>query len=196
MKKIYGMFFPVVMIISGCASTAPTVESYSSFRIYQVSGDYSLTQVRDAVVSAAKSANENAAVVNGFPPSPLPAVPGRFSMKEIQMGPFSMQFPQMPGATVSIKSSKNPSSVESMNWVVGIYPYQGGYSVQMVMVAQYQRGFANPFNPVDLGASLGRELAYEHDGGIEGRIKHWFQELAGKIQKAVPMKLVEAYPSV
>jgi len=192
--KIKLLFLFAVLGLQACASTAPTVETYSAYRIYFVPNDYTLSQVRDAVVNAVKADNENASVVNAFPPSPLPDKPGRFVMKESQFGPFSMQFPQMPGATVSIQSNKNVGSAESMNWMVGIYPYERGYSVQMVMVARYRRGVSNPFNPVELGASLGRELAYKQSGGIEKRIEHWFESLVNKVESGVHMTLVDAYP--
>lgn len=194
MRHIFkGVLFGLLALLVGCASVAPTSETYTSYRIYNVSADYTLTQVRDAVVQAAKEANNNAAVMNGLPPHPLPEKPGRFAIKNMQMGPMTMQFPQMPGSTVSISSNKRASNSESMNWVIGIYPYEDGYSVQMVMVARYSRGTSS-FNPIALGAALGRELAYKQDGGIEGRIKYWFDDLNNKITQNVNMKLEEAYP--
>lgn len=159
-----------------------------------MSNSYTLTQVRDAVVLAAKEVNNNAIVTNGLPPHPLPDKPGRFAIKNMAIGPVSMQFPQMPGATISVISSKTPSDAESLNWAVGIYPYKSGYSVQMVMVARYTRGTANIFDPVELGASLGRELAYKQEGGVEKRIQHWFDDLSEKVNQSISMKLVESYP--
>jgi len=181
-------------LIASCATVAPTTETYTSYRIYSVPNSYTLTEVRDALVNTAKEFNNNAAVINNIPPHPLPETPGRFTIKHMNMGPVSMQFPQMSDATVSVRSNKNPSSSESMNWVAGIYPYKGGYSVQFVMVATYQRGTANIFDPRALGAALGREAAYSQDGGVEGRIKIWFDSFVNKIDKKVTMKLEEAYP--
>lgn len=182
-------------LLAACATTAPTVETYTSYRIYEVSRNYSLDQVRDAVVTAAKEANSNAVVNNNILPHPLPEKPGRFAIKDMQFGPVSMQFPQMPGATISVSSDKTPNggAHESMNWVVGIYPYQGGYSVQMVMVARYQRGTSG-FDPVSIGAVLGRELAYKQSGGIEGRIKHWFDDFTSKVSNGLNISLLEEYP--
>jgi len=181
-------------LFAGCATVAPTTETYTSYRIYSTPNSYTLTEVRNALVNTAKEFNNNAVVMNNIPPHPLPETPGRFTIKHMNMGPVSMQFPQMPDATVSVSSTKSPSSSESMHWVAGIYPYKGGYSVQFVMVATYQRGATNIFDPVALGAALGREAAYSQEGGVEGRIKAWFDDFANKITKKVPMELEEAYP--
>ena len=191
MKKL--MIVPL-LLLSSCASVQPTTETYTSYRVYNVSNSYTLNQVRDVVVNAAKSANSNAAVINGLPPHPLPKQPGRFEIKNTQLGPVTMAFPQMPGSTVSVRSTKRPSNAETMNWIIGIYPYEGGYSVQMLMVATYRRGTSS-FNPIALGAALGRELAYDQNGGVEGRIKYWFDNLSEKIASKIVMDLKEAYPN-
>ena len=188
------MLIVTLLLFASCASVQPTTETYTSYRVFKVPNNYTLNQVRDVVVHAAKLSNSNAVVINGLPPHPLPKQPGHFEIKNTQLGPVTMAFPQMPGSTISIRSTKRPSNAETMNWIVGIYPYEGGYSVQMLMVATYRRGTSS-FNPIVLGAALGRELAYEQNGGVEGRIKYWFDDLAKKITSQIDMDLVEAYPN-
>jgi len=184
----------LVAFLPSCASIQPTTETFISYRIYEVPKTYSLTEVRDAVIAAAKSENDGATVANCLPPHPLPLEHGRFELKNVQVGPMTMQIPQMPNATVTVQSQRHPSAGESMNWIVGIYPYANGYSVQMLMTARYQRGTSS-FNPVAVGAALGRDLLYEQNGGIEGRIKYWFDNFAKKTSEQITMKLEEAYPN-
>jgi len=191
--KLFYLF--TIILLSACASTAPTVETYTSYRIYDVSSEYSLIQVKNAVLNAAKATNNNATVVNNIPPMPLPQKPGRFAIKDMQFGVYSFQSPQTPGATISISSSNRPSDAENMNWVIGVYPYELGYSVQVVMTATYRRGTANLFDPVELGASLGRELAFKQQGGVEQHIQSWFDSLSDKVEEKIHLKLVELYPT-
>lgn len=195
MKKLCkALAIASIAFITSCASVAPTTETYTGYRIYHVSSDYNLTQVRDAVLNAAKELNNNAQITNGIPPYPLPEKPGRFQIKDMAFGPVTMQFPQTPGATISVRSSNDNGSAEKMNWVAGVYPYKDGYSIQIVMTASYQRGTSDIFNPVALGAAMGREAAYNQQGGLEGRIKGWFDGFTSKIDSKVKMKLEESYP--
>jgi len=187
MKKILKILaIASVAFITSCASVAPTTETYTGYRIYRVSSDYNLTQVRNAVLSAAKELNDNAQVTNRIPPHPLPAKPGRFKIKEMSFGPVTMEFPQTPGATVSVQSSNDPTSRESIKWVAGIYPYTGGYSVQIVMTTG--------LDPLSVGAALGEAIRDHGNGGTEGRAKEWFDAFSKKIKAKVNMKLEESYP--
>jgi len=195
MRRIFlALIIGATSFIASCASVAPTTETYTSYRIYDVPKSYSLSDVRNALVNTAKSINNNAVIMNNLPPHPLPEMPGRFAIKNMNFGPVTMQFPQMPDATVSVQSSRSPNDSESMKWVAGIYSYQDGYSVQMVMIATYQRGTTNFLDPVALGAALGREAAYNQDGGVEGRIKNWFNQFADNMRETVQLELKEAYP--
>ncbi|WP_147434090.1 hypothetical protein [Mariprofundus sp. EBB-1] len=196
MKKLWRVLaIASITLITSCASVAPTTETYTGYRIYHVSNDYTLTQVRNAVVDAAKELNNNAQVVSGIPPHPMPEKPGRFKIKDMAFGPVSMQFPQTPGATVSVRSGNdNSARGTSMNWVAGIYLYKDGYSVQLVMTARHERGASNIFDPAALGAALARATLDSQDGGIEGNSKKWFDIFADEIGKKLKMELEEAYP--
>lgn len=185
----------IAAVFSGCASVAPTTETFTGYRIYHVSNDYSLAQVKSAVVEAAQELNNNAQVMNGIPPQPLPDKPGRFEIKDMAFGPVAIQIPHTPGATVSVRSdSDNSVRGTSMNWVAGVYPYKGGYSVQIVMTARQESGTANIFDPNALGSALARATLNSQDGGIEGYSKKWMDMFSEKIGEKVKVELEEAYP--
>ena len=195
MKKILKVLaIASVAFIASCASVAPTTETFTGYRIYSVSNDYTLTQVRNAVLDAAKELNHNAQIINGIPPHPLPEKPGRFKIKNMNFGPVTIQVPQTPGATISVRSSNGDSSSrESMNWVAGVYPYTDGYSVQVVMTARFVRGITG-LDAASLGSALGEALSDKRDGGVEGHTKKWFDAFSEKINAKVRMKLEESYP--
>ena len=196
MNKLLTMLLIVsAVFITSCASVAPTRETYTGYRIYHVSNDYTLTQVKNAIEDAAKEVSDDAQVTNSIPPYPLPEKPGRFQMKEMVFGPFTMQFPQTPGATISVRSNRGDSAGgTSMNWVVGVYPYKDGYSVQIVMTASYERGTSNFLDPNALGQALGRMAVDATVGGAEEQNKKWFDTFSEKINANVKMQLEESYP--
>ncbi len=75
-----GLCVTAIVALSGCASTTPTVETRSSYSVFdiQAGSDISAARISQAVKEAVQKNMSKANIVYGIPPSPLPEKAPRF----------------------------------------------------------------------------------------------------------------------
>lgn len=160
----------VIASLSGCASTTPTVTSKTAYVVYDAKGDSSITyqKVMNAFVSGSKEYLTNANVQENPPPYPLPEKPGRFQSQQMSdmqgMGSvaslMALGGAAVPnvvschGASARITGNDNSFSGygKSAVYTFCLYPYQGGYQINVISTYTSQSGFVA--DPAVLGAQL------------------------------------------
>lgn len=209
------------LVLAGCASGTRTREVSVGYAIFDIQGaglprgsgqpsgqvggqsggqPVTIARVAEAVKVALQKQMPDVQIVNGVPPSPLPAKAPRFNL----VSPFrgtglgalaaasgqSLQVPNCEGA-VLVATSRNDSLArygEGTTFFACVMPYEGGLALNVYTTFQKASG---AFNAAVLGATLARTVVGDSSQFIPRTIE---EVVEGVRATGARVTLVEAYP--
>jgi hypothetical protein len=162
---------PVValVVLAGCASTTPTIETTPGYAIYDIKAPAGVTnaQIAEVVKTSLQKSMSAVHITNAIPPSPLPARAPRFQL----VSPFkgsglaalaavsgqSLQVPTCEDAIVTAQAADTSMRKygEATSFFACVMPYQGGWTLNVYTTFRKASG---AFNAQTLAATLMRPL--------------------------------------
>lgn len=192
-----------LIILAGCASTTPTVETTPGYAIYDIKAPARVThsQIAEAVKTSLQKSMSAVQVTNAIPPSPLPENAPRFQL----VSPFkgsglaalaaasgqSLQVPTCEGAIVTAQAADTSMRKygEATSFFACVMPYQGGWSLNVYTTFRKASG---AFNAQTLAATLMKPLT----GDSSQFILRTINGLVDAVRATgATVTLVEAFPS-
>lgn len=192
----------VATLVTGCASTTPTVERESAYAIYRVTPGPGVTasEVSQAIQTALQKNTGKVQINRGIPPSPLPETPSRFQV----VNPFAgsgigalaaqsganMQIATCEGALVTATAQNTGMSDygESTQFTTCLWQYQDGFHVDVY--TSFSRA-SGGFSPDMLGAMLARQVVGDSGQFIPRTVNAIVSGIEGTGSQVT---LVEKYP--
>jgi hypothetical protein len=191
-----------ILALAGCASTTPTVETSTSYAIFDIKSgpEVGAARLAEAVKVAVKKNMSRAQVANGIPPSPLPVSAPRFQL----VSPFkgskfealaaasgqNVQVASCEGAILTVNGQDGSMSgySEGTTFFACLMPYQGGHALNIYTTFTKASG---GFNAATLGATLARTVVGDSSQFIPRTISQIVESVK---QTGAVVSLVEAYP--
>lgn len=158
-----------ILMLAGCASVTPTVETTPGFAIYDIKAAPGVShgQVAEAVKTALQKNVSAVRIANGIPPSPLPEKAPRFKM----VSPFkgsnmaalaaasgqSLEVPTCEGSIMTAQAGDTSMRKygEATSFFACLMPYQGGWSLNVYTTFRKASG---AFNASTMAATLMRPM--------------------------------------
>ena len=143
--KLLGSAALAAMLLAGCASTTPTVETTPGYAVFNIGAAPGVghAQVVEAVKVALQRNMSAVQITNSIPPSPLPEKMPRFALvspfKGSSLGSLAAssgqdtQVPVCDGAIMTARAGKlsYASYGEATSFFACLMPYQGGWSLSL-----------------------------------------------------------------
>ena len=201
--KSLGTAALAAMLLAGCASTTPTVETTPGYAVFNIQGAPGVghAQVVEAVKVGLQQRMSAVQIANSIPPSPLPEKMPRFSM----VSPFKgsnlaalaassgqdMQIPVCDGAIMTARAGNlsYASYGEATSFFACLMPYQGGWSLNIYTTFKKASG---AFSTQTLAATLVRPLTGDSSQFIQRTIRDVVESVKAT---GATVTLVESYPS-
>ena len=191
-------FLSCLSILSACSSLTPTKEVTEGYKIYNITGVSSSTQISSNLKTAMQKNADKVQFTNDIPVSPLPEKPARFKLTNpfanSNMGALMAQsgsvikIPSCEGSIFSATSNQNFRGAENTTFFVCLIPYAQGYHMDIYYT----------FTKVSGGVSteaLGAALAQSVVGDSSQFIPRTILALEQAVQNAGgQLNLVEKYP--
>lgn len=200
---IHAAGMAVVVVLAGCASTTPTVETTPGYAIYDIKAPAGLThsQVAEAVKTSLQKSMGAVQVTNAIPPSPLPEQAPRFQL----VSPFkgtnlaaiaaasgqALQVPTCEGAIMTAQAGDSSMRKygEATSFFTCVMPYKGGWSLNVYTTFRKASG---AFNAQTLAATLMKPLTGDSSQFIPRTINGMVEAVRAT---GATVTLVEAFPS-
>ncbi|PJK11924.1 hypothetical protein CO614_06245 [Lysobacteraceae bacterium NML120232] len=199
-SKVIGACLIGMGLLSGCATTTPTVQSKSQYVIYQIdmAEGVSSSQVAQAVKTSLQRNVNRMQISENVPPHPLPETAPRFQVSNpfgagltALAGPSAMtQVATCDGALVYARAVMDSMSGygESSTFTVCLWQYQGGYRLDTHVVFIEKSG---GFSPEALGAAMAKKVV----GNSGQLIPRTINSIVSEVEKTgAKVTQVEAWP--
>jgi len=200
MKKAL-VVLSAALIVGGCASMTPTVETQSSYAIYDVKPNPSISasKIGEAIKIALQKNMSGVQITTGIPPSPLPENPGRFQLvnpfKGSALGALaarsgqSLETPTCEGAMLTANAQDSMRGYgEGTSFFLCLLPYKGGYHIDIYTSFTKSSG---SFSTATLGATLARTVVGDSSQFIPRTVKAVVDMVEAT---GASTKLLEQYP--
>jgi hypothetical protein len=193
----------VAMLLAGCASTTPTVETTPGYAVFNIQPGPGVghVQVVDAVKVALQRNMSAVQITNSIPPSPLPQKMPRFALvspfKGSSLGALAAssgqdtQVPVCDGAIMTARAGNlsYASYGEATSFFACLMPYQGGWSLSLYTTFKKASG---AITTQTLAAALVRPLMGDSSQFIPRTINSVVEAVKAT---GATVTLVEPYPS-
>lgn len=153
----------VVIVLTGCASMTPTTTREEAYAIYDLKAPgVGAARVGDAVVQALQRNMTGVRVNKDIPPSPLPAKPERFVLKDAfansafaTAAGIRLRLPSCVGSMLTVLGSNEAMARygENTMFFLCVQPYADGYWLTVYSTFSKSSGGVSPGA---LGADLAR----------------------------------------
>jgi hypothetical protein len=191
-----------ILVLAGCASTTPTVETTPGYAIYDIKAASGVPhgQVAEAVKTALQKNMSAVQIVNGIPPSPLPDKAPRFRM----VSPFkgsnlaalaaasgqSLEVPACEGSIMTAQAGDTSMRKygEATSFFACLMPYQGGWSLNVYTTFRKASG---AFNASTMAATLMRPMTGDSGKFIPRTINSMVDAVKAT---GAEVRLVESFP--
>lgn len=202
MKLLGSAAVAAMLVLAGCASMTPTVETTPGYAVFDIQPAPGVghAQVVEAVKVALQQNMSAVQITNSIPPSPLPQKMPRFTMvspfKGSSLGALAassgqdMRVPVCDGAVMTARAGDRSlaSYRELTSFFACLMPYQGGWSLSIYTTFKKASGM---FNTQALAAALVQPLT--------GDSSQFIPRTIGSVVQAVKatgatVTLVESYP--
>lgn len=196
--KAIGILTITSSLLSACASLTPTREVTEGYRVYDIKGASSLSDIAKGLKSAMQENSDKATFTNNIPPYPLPEKPGRFSV----VNPFAnsnfgalmaaqgggMRIPKCDNSPFTGMTQDNFDGAENTTFFVCLQPYTEGYHMDIYYTFTKVSGGFSP-------EALGKSLAQSAFGDSSQFIPRTIASLEKAVQDTgATVNVVEAYP--
>ncbi len=196
--KTIGILTITSSLLSACASMTPTREVTVGYRIYDIKGASSLSEVAKGLKSALQKSSDRATFTNDIPPYPLPEKPGRFTvvnpLANSNLGALmaaqggGMRIPKCETSPFTSMTQDNFDGAENTTFFVCLQPYTEGYHMDIYYTFTKVSGGFSP-------EALGRSLAQSAFGDSSQFIPRTIASLEKAAQDTgASVNIVDAYP--
>lgn len=202
MKLLGSAAVAAMLVLAGCASMTPTVETTPGYAVFDIQSAPGVghAQMVEAVKVALQKNMSAVQITNSIPPSPLPQKMPRFALvspfKGSSLGALAassgqdMRVPVCDGAVMTARAGDRSlaSYGELTSFFACLMPYQGGWSLSIYTTFKKASG---TFSTQTLAAALVQPLT--------GDSSQFIPRTIGSVVQAVKatgatVTLVESYP--
>mgnify|MGYP000202182970 CR=1 FL=1 len=198
MLKTIGLIAVSASLITSCASLRPTKEITEGFRVYDIKGASSLSDVSRSLKTALQENSDKTIFSNNIPPHPLPEKPNRFQVvnpfANSNMGALlaaqgsAMRIPKCEGSPFTGMTQDDFDGSENTTFFVCLQPYTEGYHMDVYYTFTKVSGGFTP-------EALGKSLAQSAFGDSSQFIPRTIADLEKAVKSTgASINLVEAYP--
>jgi len=198
MLKTIGLLAMSASLVSSCASLRPTKEVTEGYRIYDIKGAPSLSDVSRNLKSALQENSDKTVFSNNIPPYPLPEKPNRFQV----VNPFAnsnlgalmaaqgsgLRIPKCENSPFTGMTQDDFDGAENTTFFVCLQPYTEGYHMDVYYTfTKVSGGFTSE--------ALGKSLAQAAFGDSSQFIPRTIADLEKAVKSTgASIDIVEAYP--
>ena len=189
-----------LLLLAGCSSTTPTVESTTTYWIYDIKASQSLADVETAVKEAVQTQMTSVSISRNLPPATVPDQPGKFQMSNalgnsnlgqlLAYNGASIEMPTCDGAIMIGSSQHNgmASAGEQSQVNICLWQYKDGYHLDIISKFTKTSG---GFDARSLAKNLVESVMGDGSQFIPTRVNN----IVNKLNAAgMQVSLVEKYP--